>query len=715
MSSFKSSVFFRDNIFLEDVGSAPSAPPAGEVRLYAIGKKIKIKNEDNIELEIGAIPELNNENKLSVGNNILQNVNSGVNGNLGFGNNSGSSIMSNGNNIILGENSVNALANGEYNVFIGNNVADTITTTDDSILIGHGIASNSSGLGNDLIIIGKDSGLDLGLSANGNICLGNNSLNSANNPSHSVIIGDSSGQSINNGSFNVIIGDSSGNGLIDGNHNLFLGTNVAMASDFSGLDYQLVIGDGSDQLFRANMSDANLAIGHTSGPEPSFRSGTHILQISEGTSPNSLAVSGTANIYLSGGYLRYNNDLRNILIGISTYQVKAKTVSNLPSIMSQNGNTIVGNSVSLGNIDGITINDNDLIFVDENASNVLAHYRGIYIVTQSSSPYTLTRWTEADTIEKFEPGTLIQIKEGNTFGGSLFSHSTQGGASITFNTTPLEFTNVSSVGFGINDLTDAKNDPDDNLSFGSGALSSVVSGSSQGNISVGKDAGNNITTGGDNIIIGQNSGQSLVDGSGNIVIGPGVDVDNSDDIGMFHVGNSTHKLLRGDIIGGKFAIGNRSEINLRGQTTFSHFSFDGITKGQCQRSNLLLVGVSTSASIITLTTDTNPQSGTDNVYEVRDYALVHITATVTAKIGGTTNVNDTATWKIDGAIHNNGTNVELITIPQKISLKGNNTTTWDVDLTVDNVNKAFRLDCTGHPSSSVYWVANVEVTQNYTP
>jgi hypothetical protein len=110
------------------------------------------------------------------------------------------------------------------------------------------------------------------------------------------------------------------------------------------------------------------------------------------------------------------------------------------------GGTITNNANGAIQIDGITPSVADRILV-KNETSTNAPYNGIYVVTtvgDGSTPYVLTRATDANTSAEVTEGMFTFVAQGTTLADSGWVLTTNN--PITLNTTDLVFTQFSGAG-----------------------------------------------------------------------------------------------------------------------------------------------------------------------------------------------------------------------------------------------------------------------------
>lgn len=125
------------------------------------------------------------------------------------------------------------------------------------------------------------------------------------------------------------------------------------------------------------------------------------------------------------------------------------TTEALPSVAYNNGSSGVGATLTSNNnvgliIDGHTLAVGESVLVKNQAA---ALQNGLYRVTAAggeSSPFILTRRTDADTGTEFSAGSFVFIEQGTTNASSGWVLSTSGAISI--GTTALTFSQFSSAG-----------------------------------------------------------------------------------------------------------------------------------------------------------------------------------------------------------------------------------------------------------------------------
>jgi len=225
--------------------------------------------------------------------------------------------------------------------------------------------------------------------------------------------------------------------------------------------------------------NGNLYIGANNAPN--FNQGSRIIYLDDSVIPVSAPTTGLY-VYSNSDKLEIRNNLgKKTIIDASTVTVVAKTVSLLSNYINSNGSVINGTGV-MPIIDGIVINNNDLILVDVNAGLSTNAHCGIYQLTTSTPNYQLTRAATANSSELLSKGLQITVTEGVTEGASIWIHSTLSttSADIIFNTTPLTFTKISGGGGGGGSTG--------SFTFGTGTITSSV-------------GANIITSGNSNIIL----------------------------------------------------------------------------------------------------------------------------------------------------------------------------------------------------------------------
>ena len=113
---------------------------------------------------------------------------------------------------------------------------------------------------------------------------------------------------------------------------------------------------------------------------------------------------------------------------------------------STSGGTITGNANGALSIDGVTPSVADRILV-KNETSGNAPYNGIYVVTtvgDGSTPYVLTRSTDANTSAEVTSGMFVFIEQGTTNDNTGWVLTTDN--PITLNTTALTFAQFSGAG-----------------------------------------------------------------------------------------------------------------------------------------------------------------------------------------------------------------------------------------------------------------------------
>lgn len=98
---------------------------------------------------------------------------------------------------------------------------------------------------------------------------------------------------------------------------------------------------------------------------------------------------------------------------------------------------------ALAAIDGVSLSEGDRLLVKNEST---AANNGIYTVTSlgsGSTPWSLTRATDADADAELPSGSLVTVTEGTANGDTLWQLATN--AAITLNTTALTFVQISGL------------------------------------------------------------------------------------------------------------------------------------------------------------------------------------------------------------------------------------------------------------------------------
>lgn len=124
--------------------------------------------------------------------------------------------------------------------------------------------------------------------------------------------------------------------------------------------------------------------------------------------------------------------------------VRVATTAALPA-NTRTGNVLTASANgAMPNIDGVVMALNDRVLVKDEATGA---NNGLYTVTDlgsATTPWKLTRATDADTDAKVTPGLFTWVEEGTINGDSGWVLTTN--APITLNTTALSFTQFSGAG-----------------------------------------------------------------------------------------------------------------------------------------------------------------------------------------------------------------------------------------------------------------------------
>ena len=139
--------------------------------------------------------------------------------------------------------------------------------------------------------------------------------------------------------------------------------------------------------------------------------------------------------------------------------VRAATNAALPAYI-YNTNVITASANGTITVDGITLGDTERVLVKDETGGSAA-YNGIYTVTDggsASSPFILTRASDADSADEVTPGMFTFVEEGNTWADSGWI-LTNDVVPINLGTTALSFVQFSSAGQSIagNGLTKTGN------------------------------------------------------------------------------------------------------------------------------------------------------------------------------------------------------------------------------------------------------------------
>lgn len=244
---------------------------------------------------------------------------------------------------------------------------------------------------------------------------------------------------------------------------------------------------------------------------------------------------------------------------------RVKTTAALPAYTAagaQVGKTLTADANGvIPSIDGVTMALNDRVLVDQTGSATNVD-NGIYVVTDlgsGSTPWILTRSTDADETGEVSTGTYTFIEEGNSSGTtgyivdtpnpivvdttgftwSIFSSSITGTTSM--NNTVIGQTTLGNLTSGVrntgsgftvfNALTEGNDNTamghltlqqlvqgSENTAFGSNSMSLTL-GNVTANTAFGFDTLKNLTTGTDNVCLGHSAGVTMTTGNRNTGVG----------------------------------------------------------------------------------------------------------------------------------------------------------------------------------------------------
>ena len=428
-------------------------------------------------------------------------------------------------------------------------VPDACFTATGEIIVGTGVGSYVAlPVGTDGQTLVADStcteGVKWGAALEGfttadNTALGVGSLLALTTGVDNTAIGVNTGTGVTGGSRNVLIGDGSGDGLTAGNNNTAVGYNSFSGTGGSNntvMGYQagltLTVGN-SNTIIGANAGDALtgansvVAIGQAALGGGATGTGT----VAIGQSSLGLLTSGASNTavgYQSGD--RVTTGSENTLFGFNAGGALTIGGQNI-LIGSQAGDLITtgsGNTV-IGDVSGAASLTNNLILAADTTIKFQANESGAWSpdgtnygaagqILTSQGDGGVPTWSDP-------PGELIGITDGD--GQAPYSVALGFGAGDS--TTPGGFYNVS-IGYnagtnitggdynvGVGGLS-LQGTGSSNTAVGSGAQGSAAS-TGQGNSSVGYQTLDALTSGSFNTTIGNASGTSVTTGARNTLLG----------------------------------------------------------------------------------------------------------------------------------------------------------------------------------------------------
>jgi hypothetical protein len=377
-----------------------------------------------------------------------------------------------------------------------------------------GISASSSattGFNNTALGYGALSGNTTG---SYNTAVGNNALSAASTTSYNTAIGHSAGR-LTTGTLNTFLGEQAGEAVTVGQDNVFLG---AVAG------YQ-----------NTSTTSNTILIGYNTNTSPAGASNFIVLGNANHTT---LQIPGIQSGASNGDVLTYNSTFGRLELQTPSSGGPAGSDTQLQ----------YNNGGAFGAIPGFTYNDtNDRLIIDttrvvfgdasgtsfQNGLTIWddVEFRGnkFELSDGSATNPILTFFNTGDNnTGMFRPGSdIIAFATGGqeefrigangeiglsganfgTAGQVLTSNGTGSGAS---------WTTASGGATDLNGLSDCLVDT---LSLYVGEVPSGLSGNPQGNLIVGVDAGNALTSGANNTLLGNNAGKALTTAASNVIIG----------------------------------------------------------------------------------------------------------------------------------------------------------------------------------------------------
>ena len=466
---------------------------------------------DNACGGLGANP-LTGDNNICVGYIAGKLLEGAATNNTIVGSSAGIALTTGNSNVLIGKSAGAALTDDSQHIAIGVEALEacTIGGTNSCIAIGYkALEADTIGINN--IAIGYEV-LKANVDGHYNTVIGYQAMTAFEADSgktlnaHNVAMGHRAGYTMTTGTQNVLIGSTSGHDLTTGDDNTFLGINsgynILTGSDNVAVGaYALYAGDGSETgntavgysaLYSTNTdgTNANTAIGYKSG-----------YSVSTGTYNTSLGY--TAGQYVSTGAY----------------------------------NTSVGGGAGGGN---------DTVLTGD--YNTSVGYRAGYDLQGAAYQNTLLGAQAADSLQTGHSNTVLGYAAMNTANNNETGNVAIGNAALsemdgdegdTRNTavgtyagyyisTGIQNTLMGyAAGFGL-DGTPLLGDGNTALGYHAGYL---MQGAAAYNTFVGRQVGDNITTGTNNTMLGHHISASAVDVTYEIVIGSGVDASNDFDGG----------------------------------------------------------------------------------------------------------------------------------------------------------------------------------------
>lgn len=146
--------------------------------------------------------------------------------------------------------------------------------------------------------------------------------------------------------------------------------------------------------------------------------------------------------------------------------VRAATTANLSVTYDASAGTLTG-SAELGDVDGVTLNDNDRIIVKNQTDK---KQNGMYVVTRKASPFLLTRSEDADTVGELSSAVAV-VMGGTENGGIVYLQKNE---LVAFNTSDVEFARISSA-IDVFDTTDGLIRQGKTVKLNTGSTTTIIS------------------------------------------------------------------------------------------------------------------------------------------------------------------------------------------------------------------------------------------------
>lgn len=396
------------------------------------------------------------------------------------------------NNVIVGEKAGQYVLSNQ-NVILGAQAAELNSEkkiSNENIIIGYQ-AGNSMGIENTSnsagptgnIFMGKQSGNNC--QSNNNVYLGNNSGTVNVSGSQNIFVGVNTGASMTTGSNSVIIGNNAGQSTtVDCDGEVLMGSNAGSAvtgtqNSLIGFNSGRIAGDKNTFMgYKSgenSAGDSNTILGHGSG---------RLLQTDFNVvvGDNSLTAEISSGIANDGNTILGSNSGKKIVAGGNTY-IGYKAGEN----NSGTNNTIIGSNANSLN----TVTENNVVIGKDAGKNINGN-NNLVIGTNAG---------ECNSSNNINDCTNIGYRAG-----------------INNNKYSNLFVIGSDSGRNIRQVGNTYYSDSENIILGN---KSLQTGNSMGNIVIGNNAGNKITSGESNNFIGEKTGDNLVSGSDNMFIGSG--------------------------------------------------------------------------------------------------------------------------------------------------------------------------------------------------